>query len=88
MLIDVETLFLDALVNTQAVDKLDAIEQGESTSSSPKVNHQNTEALSTEEAPTATIEGACLCGQQTGHNGTQDTAYTVYRTSTNGIVNM
>ena len=57
MLIDIKSFLLNALVDTQTVDILDAIEQDKSASSSPEVDHEYTEALSTEESPTATVEG-------------------------------
>ena len=78
MFVDIETFLFDAFVNTQTVQLLNAEEQDESTGSSPKVDDQYAKALCTKEAPTATIEGICLCGQQTGHDGTQDTANAVY----------
>jgi hypothetical protein len=39
MFVNVETFFLYALVNTQAMQLLDTEEQSESTSSSPKVDN-------------------------------------------------
>ena len=88
MFVDIESFLFNSLVNTQTVDLLDAIEQDDSAYSSPEVDHEYTEALSTEESPTATVEGACLCSQQTSHDSTQDTTHTVYRACTYGVVNM
>ena len=50
MFVNIEAFFLNALADTQAVYLLDAIEQSESTGSSPKVNHQNAEQFSSEES--------------------------------------
>ena len=56
MLIDVKTLVLDALVDAQSVQLLDAVEQDDTTGSSPEVDDQDAEALSTEESPSVTVE--------------------------------
>ena len=88
MFIDVKTFFFYTFINAQSVNIFYAIEQYESTNSCPEVNHQDAEALSTEEAPTTTIEGACLSSQQTSHDSTQDTADAVYRTCTYRIVDV
>ena len=58
MLVNVEPLLLDALVDAQAMQLLDAVEQGESTGASPEVDDQDAKALSTEESPAVTIESA------------------------------
>ena len=57
MLVYVETFFLNALVDTQAMELLDAIEQGNTTGSSPEVDYKDTKAFGSEEPPTMTIEG-------------------------------
>ena len=78
MLVDIQTFFLDALIDTQAVSILDAIEEGESAGSSPEVDHKDAKSLSTEESPAVTVEGTVRSRQQTCHQRTQDTADTVY----------
>ena len=88
MLIDVQTFFFYASVNAQAVYLLDAEEQDESAYSSPKVYHQHAESLCSEETPSATVESACLCCQQTSHQGAENTAYAVYRAGTHGVVDV
>ena len=77
MLVDIQAFFFNTLVNTQAVSELDAVEEGESAGSSPEVNHQNAEALSTEESPAVTVEGAVRSRQQACQQRTQDAADTV-----------
>ena len=78
MLVDVETFLLYTLAYTQTMKLLDAIEQDEATGSSPEVNHEDTKHLCAKEAPTKTV--ACAIGgrQQTCHQSTKDTAYTMY----------
>ena len=78
MLIHVETFLFNALVDTQAVQLLDTKEQGDTTGCSPEVDDQNTESLSTEESPAASVESTVRRRQQARHDGTQDTADTVY----------
>jgi hypothetical protein len=43
----------------------------------PKVDAEDTEALSTEESEATTIEGATIKGEETSHQSTEDTAYTM-----------
>ena len=75
MLVDVETFFLDARFYTQTVQFLDAVEEDESTCGCPEVDDEDTEALSTEETPTETVEGTVARREQTCHQGTEDTAH-------------
>ena len=88
MFVNIETFLFDSLVNAQAMQLLDAVEQGETAYSSPEVDDQDTEALSTEESPASSIESAVRCRQQTRHQRTKNTTHTVYRRSTNRIVNV
>ena len=88
VLVDVKTFLLDARLNTQTVQFLDAIEEDETACSSPEVDDEDAEALSGEESPTATIEGAVARREQTCQQGTEDTANTVYRRSTYRVVNV
>ena len=60
MFVDVEAFLFDALVDAQAMQFLDAIEQGESAGSSPKVDDEDTETLSAEESPAVTVERTIL----------------------------
>ena len=78
MLVDVETFFLDAGIHTKSVQFLDAVEEEKTASGCPEVDDENTEALSTEETPTASVEGTVACREQTCHQGTEDTANAVY----------
>ena len=54
--VDIEAFLFDALVDTQAVNLLDTVEQGKSAGSSPEVDDQDAEALSAEESPAVTVE--------------------------------
>ena len=78
MLINVEAFLFDTLVDAQAVQFLDAVEQDKTTGSSPKVDDQNAETLSTEESPSIAVEGTIRGRQQTRHQCTQNTTDTVY----------
>ena len=78
MLIDVETFFLNTLAYTQTMQLLDAIEQGETTGSSPEVDHEDAKQLSTEESPSKAIESTVARREQTCHQCTEDTTYTMY----------
>ena len=78
MFINVEAFLFNALVDAQAMQFLDAIEQGEATGGSPEVDDQDSEQLSTEESPAMTIEGTIRSRQQTRHQRTQNTADAVY----------
>ena len=57
MLVDIEAFLFNSLVNTQAVQLLDAVEQDKSTGSSPEVDHQDAKTLSAEESPAKAVEG-------------------------------
>ena len=78
MLVDIEAFFLNSLVNTQAGNLLDSPEEDNTSCGCPKVDAEDTEALSSEETETATIEGTAIEGEETGHHGTEDTTYTMY----------
>ena len=62
MLIDIETFFLDSLVNTETSNLLDTPEEDNTCYGCPKVDAENAEALSTEEAEATTIEGTTVEG--------------------------
>ena len=57
MLVNVEAFLFNALVNTQAMQLLYAVEQGETTGGSPEVDDEDAKALGTEETPAVAIEG-------------------------------
>ena len=78
MLVDIETFFLDSLINTETSNLLDTPEEDDTCYGCPKVDAEDTEALSTEESEATTIEGATIKGEETSHQGTEDTAYTMY----------
>ena len=78
MLVDIKSFLLDATIHTQAVSILDSVEENESAGSSPEVDHQNAEALSTEESPAVAVEGTVRSRQQACHQRAEDTTDTVY----------
>lgn len=88
MLVDIQTFFLDSLINTETSNLLDTPEEDDTCSSCPKVDADDTEALCAEETETATIEGTTIKGEETCHHGTEDTTYTMNRTCTNRVINM
>ena len=77
MLIDIETFFLDSLINTETSNLLDTPEEDNTCYGCPKVDSENAEALSTEEAEATTIEGTTVEGEKTSHQGTEDTTNTM-----------
>jgi hypothetical protein len=77
MFINVETFLLDALVNAQAVQLLNAIEENDTTGSSPEVNDQDAKALSSEESPSMTIESTIRGRKQTRQQRSQNTTDTM-----------
>ena len=78
MLVDIETFFLDSLVNTQTGNLLDAPEEDDTCYGCPKVDDDDTEALCTEESEAIAVEGTAVDGEETCHHCTEDTAYAVY----------
>ena len=46
MLVDIEAFLFNSLVNTQAVQLLDAVEQDKSAGCCPEVDHEDAEQLS------------------------------------------
>ena len=88
MLVDIETFLLDSLVNTETTDLLDTPEEDDTCCSCPKVDAEDTEKLCSEETETATVEGTAIEGEETCHQGTEDTTYTMYRASTYRVINM
>ena len=88
MLVNVESFLFNSLINTQAVQFLDTVEQGEATGSCPEIDDQDAKQLSTEESPAVTIERAIRSRQQTRHQCTQNTTDTVYRAGTYRVVDM
>ena len=78
MLVDIEAFFLNSLVNTQAGNLLDSPEEDNACCGCPKIDAEDAEALSSEETETATVEGTAIEGEETSHQGTEDTTYTMY----------
>ena len=78
MLIDVETLFLNSLVNSQTCNLLDTEEQYDTCNGSPCVDGEDTKALCTEESESASVKSTAVEGEQTGEDGAENTAYTMH----------
>ena len=78
MLVDIETFFLDSLVNTQTGNLLDAPEEDDTCYGCPNVDDDDTEALCTEESEAIAVESTAVDGEETCHHCTEDTAYAVY----------
>ena len=78
MLVDIEAFFLNSLVNSQAGNLLDSPEEDNTCYGCLKVDAEDTEALSSEETQTATIEGTAIEGEETCHQGSEDTTYTMH----------
>ena len=88
MLVDIETFFLNTLVNTQTANLLDTPEEDYTCDCSPNINTEDTEALCTEETEATAIESTTVEGEETSHQCTEDTTYTMYRTCTYRVINM
>ena len=56
MFVNIQTFVLNATVDAQTMQFLDAIEQDKATGGSPEVDDQDAEALRTKESPTMTLE--------------------------------
>ena len=57
MFVNIQSFVLNAAINAQTMQLLDAIEQDKATGGSPEVDDQDAEALRPEESPSMTIEG-------------------------------
>ena len=88
MLVDIQSFILDTTIDAQSMQALDAVEQDEAAGSSPEVDDEDAETLSTKESPTMTIEGSVGRGQQTRHKRAQDAAYAMYGRSTHRVVDV
>ena len=88
MLIDIKSFFLNALINTQSMNILYTPEQDDTASRRPKIDGQNTEQLSPKEGEAMSVKQTFGYREQTGKQGTEDTADTMYGTGTDGIVYM
>ena len=78
MLVDIETFLLDSLVNTESSNLLNTPEEDDTCCSCAKVDNDDTEKLCSEETEATTIEGTAIKSEETCHQGTEDTAYTMY----------
>ena len=76
--VNVKAFVLDAGFHTQSEEFLDSKEQQESAYRGPCVNYQDAKALYTQEMPSAAVEEASVCCQESGKESTQDTANAMY----------
>jgi len=88
MLVNIQALVLDTGRNTQAVQFLDSVEEGEATGGSPKVDDEDAEGLSSEETPTVAIQCTIAYGEQAGHQRAQDSAYAMNAASSYRIIDV
>ena len=88
MLIHVQSFVLNTGRHPKAVKFLDAKEEKEAAGSSPEVDDEDAEALSTEESPAASVESAIGCGEQTCQQSAKDAADTVYGACANRVVDV
>ena len=76
MFIDVESFFFNTLVNTQTCNLLDCSEEDDTTASSPEVNNDDAECLSTEESKSVSVETTVAQREYSCKESTDDTADT------------
>ena len=78
MLIDVETLFLYSLVNSQTCNLLDTEEQYDTCNGSPCVDGEDTKALCTEESESTSLHSTAVKGEPTCKYCSPHTADTMH----------
>lgn len=88
VLVDVKSLFLHALVNTESNGVLDRPEEYNTAGGCPSVYTKDAEGLCTEESEAMTIESSLTGGEQTGQQSTENTIDPVNGTGTDRVVDM
>ena len=88
VLVDVKSLFLHALVNTESNGMLDRPEEYNTAGGCPSVYTKNAEGLCTKESEAVTIESTLTGGEQTGQQSTENTIDPVNGTGTDRVVDM
>ena len=88
VLVDVKSLFLHALVNTESDGVLDRPEEYDTAGGCPSVYTKNAEGLCTKESEAVTIESTLTGGEQTGQQSTENTSDPVNGTGTDRVVDM
>lgn len=78
MFVNIKAFLFDAGIHTETVQFLDAKEQDKTANCCPKVDDEDAEALSSEEAPTITIESTVRSGEQACHQCAEDAADTMH----------
>ena len=88
MLVDVKSLFLNALVNTESDSMLDGPELFYNDWGCTLIYTEYTEGLCTEETEAVAVESALTGGEQTGQQSTENTVDPVHGTGTDRVVDM
>ena len=88
MFVNIQAFVLDASRNTQAVQLLDAVEEGETTGGGPEVDDEDAKRLGSEEAPAVAVQRTIANGEQAGHQCAQDSAYAVNAGGADGIIDV
>lgn len=81
-----ETFFFDTFRNAKSVNDVKAFEYDVAHDTSPSGNYEGSEQLSQEESPTTTVEKTVARAEESGENRSEETAHTVYRRGTHGII--
>lgn len=87
MFVNIQTFFFNSGRNTQAVNFVEDFEDDVSHQCGPSADDDYTKNLCTEESEATSVECAAFYGKQTGKNGSEATAYTVYGRGTYRVVN-
>lgn len=88
VLVDVKSLFLNALVNTESDSMLDGPEEYDTAGGCPSIYTEYTEGLCTEETEAVAVESALTGGEQAGQQSTENTVDPVHRAGTDRVVDM
>ena len=88
MFVDVQTLLFDAARYAQAVNLIQSLEDDESHGSGPDTDDYGSKQLCSEEAGTCSIEEPFGSGEETSEDGSCESANSVYRAGTYGVVNL
>jgi hypothetical protein len=86
--INVQTLFLDAARYAQTVNLVKTLKDKEAHAGCPSTHHYGTKQLGQEERGTEAVEPAFARGEETREQGARETAHTVYRRGTYGVIDM
>ena len=88
MFVDVKSFFFHSRLYTDTPFLVQNLQTGETEDKCPCSGHQSAECLDAEETETSTVEKSSVCGEDTGKNGSKDSADAVYRDCTDRIVDL